>query len=106
MKTDEQMDIEANRIREKWMNHNEAPSPTPRPLGIHDVAHMTALNFRNWAPSEADLTREQRGRFRRLKQELRNPDLSGLSGPDDDDFKEFPQLRALVQPSAVANPKR
>jgi hypothetical protein len=75
-------------------------------MGVHDIAHNAALNFRNWAPSDADYTREQRGRLRRLRQELKNPDLSGLSGPDDDDFKEFPQLRELVQPSAVANPKR
>jgi hypothetical protein len=106
--TDEQMQIQAQRIRDNWMNHDSAQpgQPQPRPLGLHDVAPMAALNFRNWAPSDADYTREQRGRLRRLRQELRNPDLSGLSGPSDEDYKEFPQLRELAKPSALVNPKR
>jgi hypothetical protein len=112
-KTDEQLTIEANRIRERWMNHDSDPHGAteparPRPMGVHDIAHHAALNFRNWAPSETDLTREQRGRLRRLRQEIINPDLSGLSGPSDDDLKEFPQLRELQQKVEIARkaPKR
>jgi hypothetical protein len=103
MKTEEQLNIEANRIRERWINKDQDGATEPaRPLNIHDIAHRAALD-RSWAPSDADYTREQRGRLRRLREQIRFPDMCGFNGPEEEDFIEFPQLREMQR---LANIKR
>jgi transglutaminase/protease-like cytokinesis protein 3 len=82
-----------------------------RPLGQQDVAHIAALTMNEWAPAYLVKTREQRRARKRLERQIRLPDMTGLSSPDEQALKENPDLAAkwneqIKNGSAVFNPKR
>jgi hypothetical protein len=72
-----------------------------RPLGPQDVGHIAALTVETWGPNYLTKTKTQRKRLRELKRMMRYPDITGLtSGPTEEDFREFPELRNIKPASA------
>lgn len=66
---------------------------TGRPIGREDIGLIAAHTMDEWGPAYLTKTREQRKTRARLIRYMRNPDLTGLSGPSDEEWAENPDLR-------------
>jgi hypothetical protein len=134
------LETEANKIRDGWIfardrerskAHDAPVSTAPegrqaspkltaeeyisnvtarRPLGPHDLVHITALMADELSPPWLK-SREHRRARRRLERQIRLPDLTGFCSPDEQALKDNPDLAArwdeqIKNGSAVFNPKR
>jgi hypothetical protein len=81
-----------------------------RPLGPHDLVHITALMADELSPHWLK-SREQRRARKQLLRYLKCPDLTGLSSPDEQALKDNPDLKAkwddqIKNGFSVFNPRR
>jgi hypothetical protein len=132
--TNTEIETQASRIRSRWLAIRDgqrtavsADSASPaspstkitaenfvaglkRPLNPNDLGFIAALEADTHAPHWLK-SREQRRARRRLERQIRVPDLTGLSSPDEQALKDNPDLAArwdeqIKNGAAVFNPKR